>query len=62
MTHAFREQETPNADPNRLTQNTHIGSQSVAEGMAVFNAALPDELLQSSTTAQLQRIQNASGS
>lgn len=41
MTHAFREQETPNADPSRLTQNTHIGPQSVAEGMAVFNAALP---------------------
>lgn len=41
MTHAFREQETPNADPSRSTQNTHIGPQSVAEGMAVFNAALP---------------------
>lgn len=41
MKHAFREQETPNADPDRLTQNTHIGARSVAEGMAAFNAALP---------------------
>lgn len=41
MKHAFREQETPNADPDRLRQNTHIGARSVAEGMAAFNAALP---------------------
>lgn len=41
MKHAFREQETPNADPDRLKQNTHIGARSVAEGMAAFNAALP---------------------
>jgi len=41
MKHAFREQETPNADPDRLMQNTHIGAQSVTEGMAAFNAALP---------------------
>ena len=41
MKHAFREQETPNADPDRLRQNTHIGARSVAEGMAAFNAVLP---------------------
>lgn len=41
MKHAFREQDTPNADPERLTENTHIGANSVAEGIAAFNAALP---------------------
>lgn len=41
MKHAFREQETPNADPDRLMQNTHMGANSVAEGMAAFKAALP---------------------
>ena len=41
MKHAFREQETPNADPQRVTENTHIGANSVAEGIAAFNAALP---------------------
>lgn len=41
MTHAFREQETPNADPAKTPDNTHIGARSVAEGLAAFNAALP---------------------
>ena len=43
MKHAFREQDTPNADPNRLAENTHIGANSVAEGIAAFNAALPSK-------------------
>ena len=43
MKHAFREQETPNADQTRTPENTHIGAQSVQEGMAAFNAALPDK-------------------
>lgn len=41
MKHAFREQNTPNADPERSSENTHIGASSVAEGVAAFNAALP---------------------
>ena len=44
MKHAFREQDTPNADPERTLQNTHIGAQSVAEGMQKFNARLPDKV------------------
>jgi hypothetical protein len=43
MKHAFREQDTPNADPSQLLENTHIGAHSVDEGMAAFNAALPDK-------------------
>lgn len=43
MKHAFREQDTPNADPDRLAENTHIGADSVAEGIAAFNAALPSK-------------------
>ena len=41
MTHAFREQDTPNADPSRTSDNTHFGAQSMAEGLAAFNATLP---------------------
>lgn len=41
MKHAFREQDTPNADPDLTVENTHIGANSVAEGIAAFNAALP---------------------
>lgn len=41
MTHAFREQATPNADPAKTPENTHMGARSVAEGLAAFNAALP---------------------
>lgn len=43
MKHAFREQETPNADLAKASENTHIGARSVAEGMAAFNAALPEK-------------------
>lgn len=41
MKHAFRAQDTPNADPARTPGNTHIGAQDVAEGMAAFNDRLP---------------------
>lgn len=41
MKHSFRAQETPNADPTLAHENTHIGAQSVAEGMAAFRARLP---------------------
>lgn len=43
MKHAFRAQDTPNADPARTPENTHIGAHSVDEGMAAFNAALPEK-------------------
>lgn len=41
MMHAFREQNTPNANPELTSSNTHFGPQSVAEGLAAFNAILP---------------------
>lgn len=43
MKHAFRAQETPNADPERLTSNTHIGAHSVQEGMAAFRSRVPEK-------------------
>lgn len=39
--HNYREQDTPNADPGRTPDNTHLGPQNVAELMAAFNARLP---------------------
>jgi Plasmid recombination enzyme len=44
MKHAFRAQETPNADSKRTPDNTHIGATSVAEGMAAFKARLPEKV------------------
>ena len=42
MKHTFRAQDTPNADPALTPDNTHIGAQNVAEGMAAFRARLPE--------------------
>ena len=42
MKHAFREQETPNADPARLNENTHFFAQNVAESMQNFKK-LPEK-------------------
>jgi hypothetical protein len=44
MLHTFREQDTPNADPQHTPDNAHFGTHNVAEGMAAFNAALPDKI------------------
>lgn len=41
LLHAFREQPTPNADPNRLDANTHIGASNVDEAMQRFQERLP---------------------
>jgi len=41
MKHAFREQDTPNADPARHQENTHLGAADVDEALAKFNARLP---------------------
>lgn len=41
LLHAFREQPTPNADPNRLGANTHIGASNVEEAMQRFQERLP---------------------
>lgn len=41
MKHAFREQDTPNADPGRAQENTHLGAANVDEALAKFNARLP---------------------
>lgn len=43
LKHAFREQETPNADPDRASQNTHLGARDVAQGMAKVEALLPEK-------------------
>jgi len=40
LAHAFRAQDTPNADPARLSENSHIGAADVAEALAKFNARL----------------------
>jgi len=44
LTHAFREQDTPNADPSKTPDNTHIGAQDVGEALDKFNARLPDKV------------------
>lgn len=44
LKHAFREQETPNADTKLAAENTHLGASSSAEAIKKFNAALPDKV------------------
>lgn len=41
LKHAFREQETPNADPERLSDNSHLGAANVEEAMQRFQERLP---------------------
>jgi hypothetical protein len=44
LKHAFREQETPNAIPERLAENTHLGAANVDEAMQRFRDRLPDKV------------------
>ena len=44
LKHAFRERETPNADPERAEENQHVLSKSYAQAMHMFNERLPDKV------------------
>lgn len=44
LKHSFREQDTPNADPERIQQNGSVGATSSSEALEKFNAALPDKV------------------
>jgi hypothetical protein len=41
--HAFREQDTPNADLERTPDNTHLGPQNVDQAMDAFRSRLPEK-------------------
>jgi hypothetical protein len=43
LKHAFREQPTPNADPERAADNAHLGASSAREAMEKVRARLPDK-------------------
>lgn len=51
MKHAFREQETPNADESRTPENTQIGAANVAEAMERFAARLPEKVRKNGVVA-----------
>ena len=42
LKHAFREQDTPNADLERTPDNEHFGASSVRDAMSAFRARLPE--------------------
>lgn len=42
-THALREKDTPNADPERTPDNTNLGAESVKEVMEAFRSRLPEK-------------------
>lgn len=44
MKHTFREQHTPNADPQKLASNTLIAATSTASGMQEFRSRLPEKV------------------
>lgn len=44
LKHAFRAQDTPNADPTRLRENRHLGANSVDEAMKAFQNRLPEKI------------------
>jgi hypothetical protein len=44
LKHSFRAQETPNADPNRTLENTHIGAEDTLEALQKIDARLPEKI------------------
>ena len=44
LKHSFREQETPNADPNLTPENTHIGAENTREAIQKIEARLPEKI------------------
>ena len=44
LKHAFREQDTPNADPTRLTDNSHFFADDVASAMQNIKMRWPDKI------------------
>jgi hypothetical protein len=44
LAHAFRERETPNADPSRKDKNQYIGARSTDEAMGRFRSRLPEKI------------------
>lgn len=51
LLHAFREQDTPNADPTRASENTHIGAKSAEEALNLVNARLPEKVRKNAVLA-----------
>jgi hypothetical protein len=51
MKHAFREQDTPNAEPTREQENTHLFAKSTAEAIKKFNDAMPDKVRKNAVLA-----------
>jgi hypothetical protein len=51
MKHAFREQDTPNADPERTPDNSHLATSSVDEGLAKFAERMPEKVRKNAVLA-----------
>jgi hypothetical protein len=51
LRHTFREQPTPNADPDRLASNTLYGAESTAEAMKEFRSRLPKKVRKNAVLA-----------
>ncbi len=51
LTHAFREQETPNADASRTPENTHMGAANAREALDRFNELMPEKVRKNAVLA-----------
>lgn len=51
MRHTFREQPTPNAEPERMASNTLMTAKSTEEGMENFRAILPEKVRKNAVLA-----------
>ena len=51
MLHSFREQDTPNADPKKLSQNESRGANSTSEGLVKLNKILPEKVRKNAVLA-----------
>jgi len=51
LMHAFREQDTPNADASRTPENSHIGANNTREALDRFNELMPEKVRKNAVLA-----------
>jgi hypothetical protein len=51
LTHSFREQDTPNADASRTSENAHMGADNTREALDRFNELIPEKVRKNAVLA-----------
>lgn len=60
LRHAYREQDTPNADPNKLHLNKYLGASSVAQAIAVYHEKIKSIRVRKNAVVAIEHLITAS--